>query len=80
MPVTRTPAQIVMERLAVYLGPHTAQSAVKTFAHRALGVSPEQLTLANAPALVDALRPMLRTLLGAGQGDAVIELLRKELS
>jgi hypothetical protein len=77
--VPRTPAQIVTERLAVYLGPHTATSAVKTFTQRALHITPDQLTLANAPALVDALRPMLRTLLGAGQGDAVIEQLRQEL-
>ena len=72
-------AQTVAQRIAIYLGPHTAKNAVKTFAERALGRAPETLTTADVEPLLTALRPMLRTLVGAAQTDALIKELKREL-
>ena len=72
-------AQTVAQRIAIYLGPHTAKNAVKTFAERALGRAPETLTAADVEPLLTALRPMLRTLVGAAQTDALIKELKREL-
>jgi hypothetical protein len=55
-----------------------ARNAVKTFATKALGRPPEMLVRADAEPLLRALKPMLRTLLGAQQAEAVIENLTKE--
>ena len=66
-------AERIAERLANYLGPHTARVAVKTFTLKALGRGPDTLTLADVPRLQDALRPMLRTFVGRVQCEVVIE-------
>ncbi len=71
-----TPAQRVCAALEVHLGPNTARVAVRAFAERALGVSPEAVTAEQLPALLDALRPMLRTLIGSAAADATLEPLR----
>jgi len=76
---TRTPAQIIEKTLSVFLGPNTARNAVKTFAERSLGLAPEAVTRGDCPRLLDALRPMLKTLLGAAQCDALLEKLSREL-
>jgi hypothetical protein len=75
---SKTPAEIVAEGLSGYLGPHMARSAVKTFSTRALGRPPEMLVQADIEPLLRALRPMLRTLLGAHEADNVIAHLAKE--
>jgi hypothetical protein len=74
----RTPAEIISEGLASYLGPHMARNAVKTFAQKALGRPPEHLVLSDIEPLLRAMRPMLRTLVGAQQADVIIEHLTKE--
>jgi hypothetical protein len=51
---------------------------VKTFATKALGRPPEMLVHADIEPLLRALRPMLRTLLGANEADNVIAHLTKE--
>jgi hypothetical protein len=71
-------AELIADGLASYLGPHMARNAVKTFATKALGRPPEMLVRADAEPLLRALKPMLRTLLGAQQAEAVIENLTKE--
>jgi hypothetical protein len=73
-------AETIARRLAAYLGPHTAKVAVKTFSLRAVGRGPETLTLADVPALQTALRPMLRTFIGRGQCEQVLEQIARELS
>ena len=65
--------------MAVYLGPHTARIAVKTFSERALGRGPESLELGDVPNLLVALRPMLRTLVGNSQCEIVLQRIEKEL-
>lgn len=66
-------AEMIATRLAVYLGPHTARVAVKTFSLKALGRGPETLTPADVPKLNAALRPMLRTFVGRAQCEIVLE-------
>ncbi len=65
-------ADTVTERLAHFLGPHTARVAVKTFAQKALGRGPETLTIADLPALQAALRPMLRTFVGKQRCESIL--------
>ena len=74
----RTPAEIIADGLAGYLGPHMARNAVKTFSTKALGRPPEKLVHSDIAPLLRALRPMLRTLLGALEADNVIAHLTKE--
>ena len=78
MTKSKTPAEVVAQGLSSYLGPHMAKSAVKTFATKALGRPPEMLVHADIEPLLRALRPMLRTLLGANEADNVIAHLTKE--
>ena len=70
---------MIREHLAVSLGPHTARNAVRTFAARALGKEPEALTLDDVPALLAALRPMLRTLIGADACEEFVADIKHEL-
>ena len=74
-----SPAELIADRLATYLGPFTAKNAVKTFSTRALGRPPEMLVDADVEPLLRALRPMLRTLLGADQADAVLQHIAREI-
>lgn len=75
----RHPAAIVEERLAVFLGPHTARNAVKTFSEKAVGKAPEMLERGDMPKLLAALRPMLRTLLGASQSEVLLRRINEHL-
>ena len=74
----KAPADIIAHGLSGYLGPHMARTAVKTFSAKALGRPPEMLVHADIAPLLRALRPMLRTLLGANEADNVIAHLTKE--
>jgi hypothetical protein len=65
-------AEVVVKRLTVHLGPHTARVAMKTCAKQALGLAPELVMAPDAPKVLEALRPMLRTLLGSDHGEAII--------
>lgn len=75
----RAPSEVVHEHLALYLGPYTAKNALKTFSAKALGKAPEAVTLNEAPQLLQALRPMMRTLLGVQQCEHVLRQVTKEL-
>jgi hypothetical protein len=75
----RPPAEVIAEALTAHLGPSTARTAVRTFSTRALGLSPEQISLEDAPKLLEALRPMLRTLLGPDPADDLLTGLRGHL-
>jgi hypothetical protein len=78
MALQKAPAEIVTERLAQFLGPHTSRVAVKSFSMRALGRGPETLTFADLPALLDALRPMLKTMIGAQRSELLLRDLARE--
>lgn len=73
-------ADQVAEQLAPYLGPFNAKVAVKTFSAKALKLAPEAVTSEHLPALLDALRPMLHTLVGQSSTDALLEEIRREVS
>jgi hypothetical protein len=69
---TPTIAQQVAEHLSPYLGPFNAGVAVKTFAQRALKQAADTVTLEQLPALLEALRPMLHTMVGRVSADALL--------
>jgi len=75
----KTIAERIADHLAIYLGPHTGRVAVKTFALKALGRGPETLALSDFPKLEQALRPMLRTLVGSARAELVLAEIRREL-
>jgi hypothetical protein len=76
---SRTIADVIGDRLSLYLGPNTGRIAVKTFAQKALGRGPETLTRNDIPRLNDALRPMLRTFVGRAQTEVVLAQIEKEV-
>jgi hypothetical protein len=78
MPGSTISAQ-VEARLAPLLGPNMARSALRTFSQRSLGKEPETLTAADVPALLAALRPALRTLLGSATAEQLLERLAREI-
>jgi hypothetical protein len=73
-------SQVVEQRLTPLLGPFTAKMALKTFSTSKLGRPPEQINREDVPALLDALRPMLNTLVGSARASAVLEDLRREVA
>lgn len=75
----RLPHEVLRDRLAVYLGPNTARTALKTFAHKSVGVAPEDMTPEQAKRLLEALRPMLKTLLGAAQAEQLVANMSLEM-
>jgi len=77
--VSESVAAIFARHLAGYIGQHTAPMAIRTFAKQALGVSPDQVNRADAGTLLDAMRPMLNTLLGKEHAEAVGNLIRRDV-
>ena len=75
----REPCDIISESLARHIGPHTARTAVRTFSHRALGVTPEAVSMAQVQLVLSALRPTLETLLGDTKTDEVLREIEAEL-
>jgi len=71
-PNGKPPADVVREHLAVYMGAFTSRNAVMMMAKQAVGTPAEQLTNAQIPALLEALGPMLRTLLGKAGAEKVV--------
>lgn len=74
----RSVAEIVTRTLKAYIGPTMARLAMKTFAEKSLGVAPEALTVADVPKLIEAMRPMLKIMLGKDRADAVIAQITRE--
>ncbi len=68
--IAADPLETITARLSEYLGPHTARVAVRTFSARAGG---------SPAALLEALRPMLRTLLGRARAEQLLGDLQREL-
>jgi len=72
-------ADQIVEKLAPYLGPHNARNAVKTFSQKVLGRTPDKLTAEDLPALLEGMRPMLRTLVGQESAGAVLQAIQREV-
>ena len=75
-----SPAEYIQRRIATYVGAHTARLAVKTFAQKSLGVAPDDVLPAQAPQLIRALRPLLRSMLGNEPAETLVETLIKEIA
>lgn len=72
--------EVIVRELEASLGPHTARTALKSCAERVVRKRVEELSGADVEPLLEALRPMLRTLLGQGECEAVLAHLRQELA
>ena len=72
-------SEVFIRHLSVYIGQRTAPMAMKTFSKQAFAMAPEELQLAHVPKLLDAMRPMLNTLLGKEKAEEVVKLIRTEL-
>lgn len=77
---TQTPAEVVRAHIARYLGPFTAKTAVQMMAKQKLGVDADSVTRQQVPALLDALGPTLRTLMGKGGAETVAAEIKRELA
>ena len=75
----QNPAEVVRTHMARYVGPFTSRNAVKMMAKQTFGVEPEQITREQIPPLLDALGPILRTLLGKSGADATFAEIRADL-
>jgi hypothetical protein len=73
-----TISERIAARLAPLLGPNMARNATRTFSRRVLLMEPEALTLADVPRLSAALRPALRTLLGAATTEQLLDEIDRE--
>jgi hypothetical protein len=65
-------------KLAPLLGPNMARTATRTFCQRTLQIAPEALTPGDVPRLLAALRPALRTLLGAATAEHLLDEITRE--
>ncbi|RLB53617.1 MAG: hypothetical protein DRI34_13185 [Deltaproteobacteria bacterium] len=65
-------------QLSRYLGPNNARVAVRTFALKTIGCSPEQLQPRHLPQIFDSLKPMLNTLVGRQAAETALEHLQEE--
>lgn len=68
----------VANKLAVHLGPNVARMAVKAFAQKAVNRKPDELTNADLPQLMAAMRPMLTVMIGKDPGEAVLQEISRE--
>ena len=75
-----SPAEVIRTKLSQYLGPFTAKNAVQMVAKQAVGTDADAVTRAQVPALIDALGPTLRTLLGKAAAEKVASDIKKELA
>lgn len=75
-----TPAEVLRTKLSQYLGPFTAKNAVQMVAKQAAGTDADSVTRAQMPALIEALGPTLRTLLGKATAEKVANDIRTELA
>jgi hypothetical protein len=80
MESVKRPADVVREHIARYLGPFTSKTAVQMMARQALSTDSESVTREQVPTLLEALGPTLRTLLGKGGAETVVNEIRRELA
>jgi hypothetical protein len=73
-------AKTTSDHIAIYLGPRTAQAAVKACALRAFGREPETLELEDVPQLMAALRPMLGTFLGNSTSQILLHRIERAIA
>jgi hypothetical protein len=69
----------ILDSIAVYLGPTAAQSAIAAGC-RVIGRAPENVEVHDVPELLNALRPMLTTLLGGASCRILIRRIERDLT
>jgi len=79
VPGGQTRGEVIAAALARWIGPDTARAVVRAFSDRVLGCRPDQIGPGDVPRLLDALRPMLRTLLGHAPAEHVLAELMETL-
>ncbi len=72
-------AEQVADHLTTWLGKHNAKNAVKMFSMRALNRPCETIQIEDLPMLLEALRPMLRTLVGEESAELVLTDIKKKV-
>jgi hypothetical protein len=72
-------ADVVLGKLSTHLGPHVARVAIKTFSQKAAARKPEELTQADVPNLLEAMRPMLAVMIGKEAGQVALDEIAREL-
>ena len=77
--MARSLADQIAGSLSPYLGDFNAKIAVKTFAKRAFGIAPEELTIEQLPGFLEALEPMLNTLAGRAATEAILQRIQEEV-
>lgn len=75
-----SPADVLRDKLTQYLGPFTAKNAVQMVARQAAGTDADSVSREHIPAMIEALGPTLRTLLGKATAEKVAADIRKELA
>jgi hypothetical protein len=73
------PIDILRNALKPYLGPFTSAHAVQLAAKTTFGTVLEHVTPSDVPMLLEALGPMLRTLLGKESAERLAAQISKEL-
>ena len=72
------PADHIYAQLESLIGPNVTRMAIRTFAKKTLNLAAEDVTASDAPKLVVALRPLLRSMAGEAHADALIKRLTGE--
>lgn len=77
--VSVSPYELLVSRLAEYLGEPSARSTVNSFCKQKVGVQPAALSASQLSLVLPSLRPMLMILIGTSNADAIIARIAKEL-
>lgn len=72
-------ADHIYASLADFIGPNVTRMAIRTFAKKTLNRTAEDVAPAQAPQLVMALRPLLRSMAGEVHAEKIIKQLIAEL-
>jgi hypothetical protein len=79
-PEQKAPSAVIADELGHWLGAHTARTALRIFAQSATGKAPDQLLPLDVPRVLNAMRPMLNTLLGSQRAHQVLETIARRFA
>lgn len=72
------PADRIFGELEKFIGPNVTRMAIRTFTKKTLNLAAEDLTASDAPKLIHALRPLLRSMAGEAHAETLIKRLTGE--
>ena len=67
-------------RVCGIVGPNVARMSIRHFSQKRLSLEPDQVGKERATELCEALRPLLRSMIGQVQADKLVRELQSELS